>query len=186
MGGGKMTKNEFKMLVVSDSHGDRKILENLLNHYQKKIDLFIHCGDSELPETDKLFETYQVVAGNCDYDSAFKSDQLILYENERIWITHGHHYQVNFGLERLALAARQQRVDFCFFGHTHQLGFEMHNNCLFLNPGSISLPRGNYANLGGTYAIVTVNPQAIGIQYYKRNFQPVTELRGHFKKFREK
>ena len=39
----------MKYLVVSDNHGDRQILVDLVNHFQEQVDLFIHCGDSELP-----------------------------------------------------------------------------------------------------------------------------------------
>lgn len=180
MGGGKRVDTNFKMLVVSDSHGDRDILVRLLEHYQSDIDLFIHCGDSELPANDELFKTYHVVAGNCDYDPAFKNDQLITFGKKRIWLTHGHLYQVNFSMENLKLASQQQRADFCFFGHTHRLGFELNEHCLFLNPGSISLPRGEYARLGGTFAIISVNNEIIKVQYYNRDFQAISELNGKF------
>ena len=37
---------------------------------------------------------------------------------------------------------------------THQLGVEVINGKLLLNPGSISYPRGKYTAIGGTFAIV--------------------------------
>ncbi|WP_303220499.1 metallophosphoesterase family protein, partial [Enterococcus asini] len=57
----------MKYLVVSDNHGDRQILVDLVNHFQEQVDLFIHCGDSELPADDELFAIYQGVGGNCDF-----------------------------------------------------------------------------------------------------------------------
>ena len=49
---------------------------------------------------------------------------------------------------------------------------------LMINPGSISLPRGQYAGLGGTYAVVEATGERFVVDYYDRNNQPVTDL--HF------
>ena len=38
----------MKVLIVSDSHGLTTELEKLMENYQDEVDLFIHCGDSEL------------------------------------------------------------------------------------------------------------------------------------------
>ena len=36
----------MKYLIVSDNHGDRQILVDLLAGFSGKVDTFIHCGDS--------------------------------------------------------------------------------------------------------------------------------------------
>lgn len=38
----------MKILVVSDNHGDRDCLVDLVNHYEGQVDALFHCGDSEL------------------------------------------------------------------------------------------------------------------------------------------
>ena len=58
----------MKYLVVSDSHGDRQILVDLVRHFENSVDFFIHCGDSELPAKDELWNVFHVVGGNCDYE----------------------------------------------------------------------------------------------------------------------
>ena len=42
----------MKYLIVSDNHGDRQILVDLLAEFSGKVDTFIHCGDSELQPSD--------------------------------------------------------------------------------------------------------------------------------------
>ncbi|HHV5985841.1 TPA: YfcE family phosphodiesterase, partial [Streptococcus agalactiae] len=38
-----------KLVVMSDSHGDRDIVKDIKNHYLGKVDAIFHNGDSELP-----------------------------------------------------------------------------------------------------------------------------------------
>ncbi|UTW68917.1 metallophosphoesterase family protein [Anaerobacillus sp. HL2] len=41
----------MKVLIISDSHGLKEELFELLNRYEKEVDAIVHCGDSELPKT---------------------------------------------------------------------------------------------------------------------------------------
>lgn len=66
------------------------------------------------------------------------------------------------------------------FGHTHQLGVEEHAGMIVLNPGSISQPRGQFANLGGTYAIVTFTSDQIHVDFLKRDGSIVVPLSRDF------
>ena len=68
----------MKYLVVSDNHGDRRILVDLFAYYKDQVDLMIHCGDSELSVNDELWQEAYVVTGNCDYDPKYKKSQLFL------------------------------------------------------------------------------------------------------------
>ena len=52
---------------MSDSHGDRAIVEEIRNHYIGKVDAIFHNGDSELPSDDEVWQGIQVVAGNMDF-----------------------------------------------------------------------------------------------------------------------
>lgn len=38
----------MKYLIVSDNHGDRNILVEIVNRYVDRVDHMFHCGDSEL------------------------------------------------------------------------------------------------------------------------------------------
>jgi len=58
------------IIVMSDSHGDRAIVEEIRNHYIGKVDAIFHNGDSELPSDDEVWQGIQVVAGNMAEDSS--------------------------------------------------------------------------------------------------------------------
>ncbi|VDG19228.1 YfcE family phosphodiesterase [Lactobacillus sp.] [Lactiplantibacillus mudanjiangensis] len=170
----------MKCLVVSDSHGDRQILVDLLAAYQGKVDAFFHCGDSELTVDDDVFKQMAVVQGNMDFDSQLPEEVVQTVADTMVYMTHGHLVGVNFSLDHLLANAQQHHAQLAFFGHTHQLGVERHDGILCLNPGSISYPRGEFARIGGTYAIVETNDTAIDVQYYDRQQQPVSTLKFHF------
>ena len=42
----------MRYLVVSDNHVDRDILVDLVDRYRSEVDIFFHCGDSELEASD--------------------------------------------------------------------------------------------------------------------------------------
>lgn len=170
----------MKYLIVSDNHGDRGIIERLFTRYQDEVDEIIHCGDSELPANDPLWQGVHVVTGNCDYDRGYQPWLTFQTPNDRILVTHGHLYDVRFGLHRLSLKALEEKADLVFFGHTHMLGCEKVGHTLFLNPGSISQPRGNI--LEKSYCIVESTKDAWKVQYYRADFTILPELTFEFKK----
>ena len=57
-----------------------------------------------------------------------------------LFITHGHRHSVKSNLMVLSYRAKEVGADIACFGHSHQLGAEMVNGTLFINPGSIRLP----------------------------------------------
>lgn len=172
----------LRFVIVSDSHGDRDILVQLVAHYQAEPVTMLHCGDSELATDDSLFEHMTVVQGNMDFNGQFPAQVVIPGTNERIFLTHGHLYGVNNDLMRLLLAAQEKQAKLAFYGHTHQLACEMHEGVLLLNPGSIAQPRGQFRDLKGTYAVVDVTSDQYQVQYYNRQFEPVSPLHFTFKR----
>lgn len=169
----------MKYLVISDNHGDAQILQTVAHHFKGQVDYMLHCGDSCLSADSPALVGYQTVLGNCDYEN-YAEKKLLEVEQDKILLTHGHLYDVNYGLNRLSLAAKQEQANLVFFGHTHCLGVEYVENCLYLNPGSISYPRGQYRALGGSLAIVETTPAKIKVQYYDRNFDAAKELAWEF------
>ena len=57
----------MKALIVSDSHSSVKELQQLKEKYEGKVDIMIHCGDSELTPAHEELQGFHVVKGNCDY-----------------------------------------------------------------------------------------------------------------------
>lgn len=170
----------MKFLVVSDSHGNREILETLVARHQNEVEAFFHCGDSELAPTDPIWQHYQVVNGNCDGFNYFPNEVTVELGQERIFMTHGHLVNVNSTLDVLVDAAAAQAATICLFGHTHQLGVERRQGILVLNPGSILLPRGRYFER--TYALVESTDDCLTVQYRTDEGTILTELERRFPK----
>ena len=90
-----------KALIVSDNHGDRAILEQLVDCWKEKVDLMVHCGDSEISSSDSLMQSFVRVAGNNDWHLGYDPDQLVLAGGARFLVTHGHNYGVNSSMTSL-------------------------------------------------------------------------------------
>jgi predicted phosphodiesterase len=73
----------MKYLVVSDNHGNRDVLVDLVHVWEKKIDGMFHCGDSELKEDDTLWQKFVVVKGNCDYSPEYKKETAIAHGQQK-------------------------------------------------------------------------------------------------------
>lgn len=167
-------------LVVSDNHGDRDVLVDIVNKRQNQVDGMFHCGDSELPSTDPLWQKMIVVKGNCDFDEGYKTSQTIKTDSDVIYLTHGHLSNVRASLNQLAIEAEAAGATIALFGHTHELGAVYHQGTLFLNPGSILLPRGRYQMK--TYAIIESSEEAYSVTYYDEKHQLIEELTRSFPK----
>jgi putative phosphoesterase len=167
----------MKLLVVSDSHGSLEILKELKNRYGQEVNAMFHCGDSELPADSEVMKGYIAVRGNCDHDNRYSYDIVEEIEGTRIFMTHGHRYDVKMSLSKLNDQANANGADFVFFGHSHQAGAEKIDHTLFLNPGSILLPRGRKEK---TYAIVELDEEKTVVRFYNENHQELTELKQVF------
>lgn len=144
----------MKVLIVSDSHGLTKELVELKKKYRTKVEAMIHCGDSELDGADEAMAEYIAVQGNCDFDSSFQNDQLITINGSSFYVTHGHLYNVKMSLMNLRYRAEEVGANVVCFGHSHIAGAELIDNILYINPGSIRLPR---LRKEKTYAILEVD-----------------------------
>lgn len=170
----------MKVLVVSDSHGDREVLVELKERYEGKVSKMFHCGDSELAAADEIWNSYVTVGGNMDFDREFPLEQVVTIGENRFFMVHGHRHEVKFTMAPLIEAAKKAQAQFAFFGHSHELGVEKRDNILLLNPGSILQPRGRY-NIK-TYAIVEIEQNAINVSYYDREHTRLKDLVVEFKR----
>lgn len=169
----------MKILVISDNHGDRQILVEVVQHWYGMVDAIFHCGDSELEPTDELWQKVVVVKGNCDYDPKFAKSQDVLIGDSCIFMTHGHLYGVNTSLESLIQEATDVNANIVLYGHTHKLAAEKLGDKLVVNPGSISQPRGRFSHLK-TYAMIEWDEEQYQVTYYGRDHQPIPELEATF------
>ena len=131
-----------KLLILSDSHRN---IQHMVEAVEiEKPDMIIHLGD-HYRDAMQLAARFpdiplEAVCGNCDFDRETE-EKVILVENKRIFLCHGHRYHVKSGYLNLQYAAREKEADLVLFGHTHRIFYEQHNGLSMLNPGSIGEPR---------------------------------------------
>ncbi|WML40760.1 metallophosphoesterase [Neobacillus sp. OS1-2] len=166
-----------KVLVVSDSHGLTKELEVLRERHLNEVDLMIHCGDSELMPDDKAILGYLTVMGNCDFGGGYPLDTTSEVAGKKFFITHGHRYSVKSTLMNVKYKASEVNANIVCFGHSHILGAELIDGVLFLNPGSIRLPR---ERLEKTYVILDLQDNKIKLSVFEINGRELTDLAREF------
>ncbi|MGD6832016.1 metallophosphoesterase [Sutcliffiella halmapala] len=153
----------MKVLVVSDNHGQTDVLQQLKARHQDEVEHFVHCGDSELPSDSAAMEGFYAVRGNCDFDSGYPQQLIKEVANNRLFIAHGHLHQVKSSLMPIKYAAEEEEANIVCFGHSHIAGAEYTGGILFVNPGSISLPR---MTRDKTYAIIEETNLDFFVHYY--------------------
>ena len=149
------------VLVFSDSHGNERRMQNIIDAYNGDYDAVFFLGDGiydaeklKIPESKRLI----AVTGNCDYRSHAPSAALFEVGGYIFFLCHGHEFGVKGSLAALEKRARAEGADAALFGHTH-IPYE---SCVtdggrplyLFNPGSLSFPvRG-----GSSFGVITVTP----------------------------
>mgnify|MGYP002626538911 CR=1 FL=1 len=139
-----LPKKEFaKALVISDSHGNPRVMQSIIANFGDECDIMCFCGDGlfDLVETlemgffDKDFGKHIppalfFVRGNGDNSTTtIFTDQripIIVPEfqefkmaGKKIFLTHGHRYGVYYGNKDLRAEAIARGCDIAWYGHTH-------------------------------------------------------------------
>lgn len=152
----------MKWLIASDVHGSACWCRRLLEKYaEEKADRLILLGDvlyhgprNDLPDEyapkkviemlNGMSDSILCVRGNCDTEVdqmvlnfPVLADYALLELGERmIYMTHGHVYNEN-NLPPL------REGDILLHGHTHVSKCVDHGNYVYMNPGSVSIPKEN-------------------------------------------
>lgn len=159
---------------MSDSHGLSDEVKLIKERHQHEVDQLIHCGDSELNIDADELESFMKVAGNCDLDSRFPDELNFSVGELHFFVTHGHLFQVKSNLMPLSYRADELDANIVCFGHSHIAGAELVRNKLFINPGSIRLPRNRKE---GTYAILSCeNKTNITVDFFDIEGNKVSDL----------
>ncbi|MDO5559459.1 MAG: phosphodiesterase [Oscillospiraceae bacterium] len=155
----------MKLMIASDIHGSAYYCEQLMNCVQKekpdKIlllgDLLYHGPRNDLPrgyDPKKVISMLNsaksdilCVRGNCDTEV----DQMVLefpvladyallcIDGCTLYATHGHVYN-----ESNILPAAENSI--LLGGHTHVPGYKKTGSILYVNPGSVSIPKNGSQN----------------------------------------
>lgn len=135
----------MKILVISDTHDNIDgIIQSIKN--MEKADMLLHLGDyveDGIKIGIKLNIPTIIVRGNGDYNRLdFNDDEVIEIKGKKIFLTHGHKYNVRQGIMNLYYKALELDTDIVLFGHTHVPVVETINGITIMNPGSPTYPRG--------------------------------------------
>lgn len=150
----------MKLVIASDIHGSAYYCRKLMEAYERERgdkmillgDLLYHGPRNDLPKEyapkevlamlNERKEEILCVRGNCDTEV----DQMVLkfpiladygffYEQgHMIFLTHGHVYHE----EHLPML---KKGDILLHGHTHVPVCRVHEEYVYLNPGSVSIPK---------------------------------------------
>lgn len=165
----------MKLIVVSDNHGDTYYMEEILSIYEDEVEMWIHCGDSELMEDHPLWQNFKTVTGNMDYAPGFDLERLVEFNTRKFLVVHGHKHAVKRSNEIMKNRAKEEDVNIVFYGHTHIPKAEKEDGILFINPGSLTQPRDRKE---GTYLLMELNQDSgeVSLKYYDQNHNKLEDL----------
>lgn len=160
----------MKLMFASDIHGSAKYCRKMVEIYEKGFfdklillgDLLYHGPRNDLPEEYNPKEVIRLlnhmkqeilcVRGNCEaevdqmvLEFPVLADYMTIFEAGRMFfVTHGH----KFNLEQMPML---NQGDVLIHGHTHIQAMERTKQCIYLNPGSVSIPKNGNKNSYMTY-----------------------------------
>lgn len=152
----------MKILIASDVHGSAFYCEKLIEAFKKEGaerllllgDILYHGPRNDLPRDyapkkvasmlNEIKEKILCVRGNCEaevdslmLDFPIMAEYCILYaKNRLIFATHGHH----FGEKT---PPPHTKGDILLNGHTHVPACREYEDYVYMNPGSVSIPKEN-------------------------------------------
>ena len=155
----------MKWLIASDIHGSERYLAMLRERKEEEApdrilllgDLLYHGPRNALPDGYDTMQCYDMlnewrdiitaVRGNCDAEidqmvlefPIMSESALIVEGGLLIFATHGHIYDEH----RLPPITA---VDVLLCGHTHVPACRDYGNFVYMNPGSVSIPKGGSAH----------------------------------------
>lgn len=128
----------MKIVVVSDSHGKIEILERIKAKHTD-ADIFIHCGDSELPP--EYLEGYIAVQGNNDIYFDYPELRILNLPDFKLLVIHGQQFSSFNRKKRLAEKAISLGCKAVCYGHSHVYDVDELNYVHLFNPGSLRYNR---------------------------------------------
>jgi putative phosphoesterase len=133
--------------VVSDTHDRAEVIADAIRLLQEQhVELILHCGDIETPETARLFKPIPThfVFGNWDKERAklaaaikdaggtyYESFGAIELAGKRLAWVHSHERH------QLRQLEHSDFFDYLFYGHTHVREQHRTGKTLVANPGAL-------------------------------------------------
>ena len=152
----------MKLMFASDIHGSAPSCELMLKRFDEEKaeklfllgDILYHGPRNDLPEgyapkkviamLNERKADLLCVRGNCDtevdqmvLEFPILAEYALLYlDGKQVFVTHGHKFNT-------ATPPALQNGDVLLHGHTHVQIFDDSNGYIYMNPGSVSLPKEN-------------------------------------------
>lgn len=158
--------------IISDTHGYLKDIDLVLvATAHEDIDMWLHAGDvgddARYMQEHTDVPVYAVRGNNDRMQPLEPREQLIPIEDTYIYMTHGHEVSYYNRIQELIHIGRAMDARLVVAGHSHHHGEYRQGDTLFVNPGSIALPRDKS---GGTFAIVTYDEGNFFVEFvYKQD-----------------
>ncbi|TMW71627.1 metallophosphoesterase family protein [Alteribacter natronophilus] len=164
----------MKAMIISDSHGWRDELRTVIDRHREEVDLVVHCGDSELDGAAPELEGVRTVKGNCDFGGDFPEERVDEAGGVRFFTGHGHLLNVKMSSLQLKYKGQENEADIVCYGHSHVPETFEEEGLVFINPGSIRLPRGPVDF--GTYALAEVSEAEVKVEFFSFEGETVPQL----------
>lgn len=153
-----------RIFIFSDTHGSVNGCEAVLRGSEEKADGIIHAGDYTR-DADSIRAAFPglpvyAVKGNGDLFSTEPQDLTVVIDGVKIFITHGHMYNVKLEYDYSTLREKGKELgaDLIVFGHTHKPYLDWDGDMTVVNPGS--------AGYGGTYAVAKIENGNVRVDMY--------------------
>lgn len=129
-----------RVALISDIHRhlEERVLERLAG-----VDYIVCAGDTEDPRLLaelELIAPLTAVRGNCDWGpwaDQLPKEALLQVEELHLLVIHNINY--------LSFKPDPHKIQLVVFGHTHRFQQYFQDGVYYLNPGSVSEPRGGQA-----------------------------------------
>lgn len=175
----------MKLFIASDIHGAAPACQALMDRIDAELpdrilllgDLLYHGPRNDLPEgyapkavipmLNRLAPQILAVRGNCEaevdqmvlaFPCMADSVTVLLPDGVTLFATHGHRFSPS------SLPPLPPRCAF-LSGHTHVKDLRLHNGILFMNPGSVSIPKDGTPSYGlwedGVFRLCRLNGEVL-------------------------
>ena len=128
----------MNIAVFSDTHGSTALMREAVRRFRP--DVIIHLGDhdrdAEILRLDFPEIPLYVVSGNCDFGSRGLLADVVPLGPVKAYITHGHRYNVDWGVDSLVYAAQERDCQLALYGHTHRPDSQEIGGVKVVNPGT--------------------------------------------------
>lgn len=160
----------MRLVVVSDSHGNARALEEVVRRHRQEADAFLHLGDG-LQELSRLLDRepglpFFYVRGNCDSSLILPQAQkteIRSFGPVKILYTHGDLYQVKWDLDTLWEAAHGAQAQVALYGHSHLARADYLGGIHLINPGSLTQPREGQPG----YLVLDITPEGVAVPSHR-------------------